>query len=109
MSSPNLDDFRARYEQHVRHVKSGDMKAAIADMVQANLATVFDGVQVPRAAVEKAEIVGVHADGDTLVGEAIYHLAAGPVGRRSIWENHDGQWLAVKLENFTADAPETTA
>ncbi|MFT4126557.1 MAG: hypothetical protein QM662_10030 [Gordonia sp. (in: high G+C Gram-positive bacteria)] len=100
MTARDLDDFRALYERHVSHVTAGDMRAAIADMVRENLATVFDGVAVPRTAVEKAEIVGVYADGETRVGETVYHLTDGVIGLRSMWEQHDDRWLAARLENF---------
>ncbi|ATD69375.1 MULTISPECIES: hypothetical protein [Gordonia] len=95
-----IDDFRARYTQHVGHVAAGDMKSAMAEMVQENLPTVFEGVDVPRGAIENHRIVGVRADGDRMIGEAVYAFDGREIGLRSIWERHDGTWLAAALENF---------
>ncbi|GAA4672743.1 hypothetical protein [Gordonia humi] len=100
MGDAELDEFRRIYERHVDHVRTGDMKAAIAEMVAANLPTVFDGVDVPREAVDSATIVGIRADGDLRIGETVYRLGDRSIGLRSIWELHDGQWLAARLENF---------
>ncbi|MET7773213.1 hypothetical protein [Nocardia sp. NPDC005366] len=98
----SAEDFREVYERHVGHVVSGDMKAALADMVQENLATVFDGVTVPRAAVDGFEIKDVRAEGDLGIGETVYATPDGVIGLRSIWELRDGQWKAARLENFPA-------
>lgn len=95
-----IDAFRERYERHVGHVAAGDMKSALAEMVPANLPTVFDGVDVPRGAIDGHRIVGVRADGDRMIGEAVYVCEGLEIGLRSIWENHDGTWLAAALENF---------
>ncbi|WP_068268924.1 hypothetical protein [Aldersonia kunmingensis] len=94
------EDFRALYERHVGYVVSGNMKAAIADMVQANLPTVFDGISVPRGAVNGFEIKDVRSEGDRQIGETVYDTPEGVIGLRSIWELHDGQWKAAVLENF---------
>ncbi|MCG7631280.1 MULTISPECIES: hypothetical protein [Gordonia] len=99
-----LDDFRVRYEHHVGHVVAGDMKAAVAEMIQENIPAVFDGVDVPRGAVDAHRIVGVRADGDRMVGETVYTTEGREIGLRSIWERRDGEWLAGALENF---APES--
>ena len=98
-----LDDFRNLYERHVGHVVAGDMKSAIAEMVQANLRTVFDGVDVPRTTVGRFEIRDVRAEGDLMVGETIYDVDDGRIGLRSIWEKHDGKWLAAALQNFAIE------
>lgn len=96
----DLEQFQQRYVRHVARVAAGDMKAALAEMVQANLPAVFDGVDVPRTAVHRFEILGVRADGDRMIGEAVYDVDDRRIGLRSIWENHDGTWLAAALENF---------
>lgn len=96
-----VQDFRELYEKHVGSVASGDMKAALADMVQENIPAVFDGVRVPRSAVASYEIKDVRPDGDRWIGEAVYVVAdAPPIGLRSIWQQHDGEWKAVALANF---------
>lgn len=100
MSEPDLDEFRRIYESHVEHVRVGDMKAAMAEMVRENLPAVFEGIDVPRSAVEHAEIVAVRADGDQWIGDCIYRVAGRSIGLRSIWERHDDHWLAARLENF---------
>ncbi|MFC8529891.1 hypothetical protein [Nocardia sp. NPDC057227] len=99
----SLEEFRVRYEAHVGKVAAGDTAGAIADMVQANLGTVFDGVTVPRGAVTGAEVRDVRAEGETRIGEAVYRTPEGPIGLRSIWENHDGVWLAAALQNFPVE------
>jgi hypothetical protein len=96
----DLEQFQKRYERHVANVAQGNMKAALAEMVQANLPAVFDGVDVPRADVHRFEIQGVRADGNLMIGETIYDVDDRRIGLRSIWENHDGEWLAARLENF---------
>jgi hypothetical protein len=95
-----MSDFRARYEGHVRHVLDGDLKAALSEMVQENIPQVFEGVTVPGGDVKGARIVDVRKDGDTWVGDCVYTTADGDIGLRSIWEEHDGVWLAARLENF---------
>ncbi|GLZ13191.1 hypothetical protein Acsp04_34260 [Actinomadura sp. NBRC 104425] len=96
-----LDDFRALYERHVGYVASGDVRAALADMVQENMPAVFEGVRVPaRGAVEGYEIRSVRAEGDRRIGETVYRTPDGPIGLRSIWELRDGEWKAAELENF---------
>ncbi|OUC80742.1 hypothetical protein [Gordonia lacunae] len=99
-----LDDFRARYEQHVGHVVEGDMKAAVAEMIQENIPAVFDGVDVPRGAVDAHRIVGVRADGDRMIGETVYTTEGREIGLRSIWERRDGNWFAGGLENFVPES-----
>jgi hypothetical protein len=101
----STEDFRARYERHVDHVRAGDTKAALADMVPENIPAVFDGVRVPGREVSAARIVEVRAEGDTRVGEAVYTTPGGVIGLRSIWELRDGVWLAAALENFPVEAP----
>jgi len=96
----DLEHFQQRYERHVAHVAAGDMKAALAEMVQANLPAVFDGVDVPRTAVHRYEIRGMRAEGNRMIGETIYEVDGRRIGLRSIWEEHGGQWLAAELENF---------
>ncbi|GAC68495.1 hypothetical protein [Gordonia soli] len=95
-----IDEFRARYESHVRRVVSGDMKAAVADMVPDAVPAVFEGVDVPRGAVDDFEIVGVRPDGDRMVGEAVYISAERSIGLRSYWVRYDDDWRAAALENF---------
>ncbi|MCF8601984.1 hypothetical protein L5I01_01630 [Gordonia sp. HY442] len=102
MTESDLDEFRRIYERHVEHVRSGDMKAAIADMVSENVPAVFDGVDVPRSAAQDAQIVGVRADGDRRIGESVYRMTDRSIGLRSIWESRGGRWLAADLENFEA-------
>ncbi|MCK8673015.1 hypothetical protein ACWDUD_09100 [Rhodococcus sp. NPDC003382] len=96
----SVEDFRALYEQHVGYVVAGNMKAALADMVQENIPQVFDGVDAPRAAAQGFEIRDVRAEGDLMVGETVYDMGDRSIGLRSIWELRDGRWLAAKLENF---------
>ncbi|WP_040801086.1 hypothetical protein [Nocardia higoensis] len=100
----SLEEFRARYEAHVNKVAAGDTAGALADMVPARLATVFDGVTVPRGAVTAVEVRDVRAEGATHIGEAVYTTPDAVIGLRSIWENHDGVWLAAALENFPVEA-----
>ena len=94
------EDFRTLYERHVGYVVSGDMKAAIADMVPENIPAVFEGVTVPREAVSGFEIKDVRLEGERQIGETIYDTGDGRIGLRSIWELRDGQWKAAALENF---------
>ncbi|GGL16828.1 hypothetical protein [Nocardia jinanensis] len=96
----SAEDFRALYERHVGCVVRGDMKAALADMVPENLPAVFEGVTVPRGAVNGYEIKAVRAEGDEQIGETVYDTAQGMIGLRSIWELRDGVWKAAALENF---------
>ncbi|MFV9428754.1 hypothetical protein ACNJ7K_09440 [Rhodococcus aetherivorans] len=98
-----VEDFRALYEQHVGHVASGDMKAALADMVRENIPQVFEGVDTPREAPKSYAIKNVRADGDLMIGETVYDMGDRSIGLRSIWELHDGRWLAARLENFSLD------
>ncbi|WP_067856149.1 hypothetical protein [Nocardia shimofusensis] len=99
----SLEEFRTRYEAHVHKVAAGDTAGALADMVPEKLATVFEGVTVPRGAVTAVRVRDVRADGDTRIGEAVYTTADSVIGLRSIWENHDGVWLAAALENFPVE------
>ena len=96
----SAEDFRTLYERHVGYVVSGNMKAAIADMVQENIPAVFDGVSVPRGAVNGFEIKDVRLEGDRQIGETVYDTPDGVIGLRSIWELRDGVWKAAALENF---------
>lgn len=96
----SVEDFRALYEQHVGYVHAGNMKAALADMVRENIPAVFEGVDNPREAPRGFEIKDVRAEGDLMIGETVYDMGDRFIGLRSIWELHDGRWLAAKLENF---------
>ncbi|GAA2454541.1 hypothetical protein GCM10010191_86880 [Actinomadura vinacea] len=98
-----MSDFRARYERHVQHVLKGDLKSALAEMVQENLPHVFDGVTVPGRTVHSLRIVDVRRDGEVWIGETVYVTPEGGIGLRSIWEEHDGVWLAARLENFPVE------
>lgn len=100
----SLEEFRALYERHVGHVVSGNVKAALADMVPENMPAVFDGVDFPKGQVDHADIKDVRADGDRRIGDAIYHTPSGLIGLRSIWERRDGEWKAAVLENFPVAA-----
>lgn len=102
-----IEQFRQLYERHVGYVVSGDVKAALSEMVQENLPTVFDGVDVPRANVQRFDIQDVRAEGEFMIGETIYDVGDRRIGLRSIWERHDGEWLAAKLQNFAV--PESTS
>ncbi len=99
-----VDEFRPLYERHVGYVVAGDMKAAIADMVQENLPTVFEGVEVPRSAVDGFTIKDVRADGDRMIGDTVYEVGGKLIGLRSIWERRGDTWLAAELENFPTEA-----
>jgi hypothetical protein len=99
----SVKGFRSLYEQHVGYVVSGNMKAAIADMVPGNLPQVFHGVDTPRSAVESFRIVDVRAEGDLMIGETVYEVSDRKIGLRSIWELHGGRWLAARLENFDVE------
>ena len=101
--------FRGVYEKHVAGVAAGDMPAVLADMVQANLPTVFEGVDVPRGGIDSYEIVDVRTDGDRMVGETVYRTDGRAIALRSIWDRHGDRWLAAELENFAlpASAPES--
>lgn len=96
----SAEDFRTLYERHVGYVVAGDMKAALADMVQENLPAVFEGVTVPRGAVNGFEIKSVRAEGEKQIGETVYDTPDGVIGLRSIWELRDSTWKAAALENF---------
>lgn len=97
----SVEKFRKLYEQHVTSVATGDIKAALADMVPENLPTVFDGVRVPRGRVASYEIKDVRRDGDRWIGETVYTVADGEaIGLRSIWEQHGADWKAAALANF---------
>ena len=98
----SVEDFRALYEQHVGYVVSGNMKAALGDMVRENIPQVFDGVDTPREATKGFEIKDVRAEGDLMIGETVYDMGDHSIGLRSIWERRDGRWLAARLENFPA-------
>ncbi|SEC10959.1 hypothetical protein SAMN04490240_1120 [Rhodococcus pyridinivorans] len=99
----SVEDFRSLYERHVGHIVSGNMKAALADMVPENLPQVFDGVDTPRAEVRSHRIADVRAEGDLMIGEAVYELDDRTIGLRSYWEQRDGRWLAGRLENFDVE------
>lgn len=101
----SLNEFRRIYERHIGYVAAGDTSAVLADMVQAKVPAVFDGVDLPRGKVCGHEIKDVRADGEFMVGETVYDVGDQVIGLRSIWENHDGRWLAAALENFPATAP----
>jgi hypothetical protein len=97
----SVPEFKVLYENHVKKVAAGDMKAALADMVQENIPAVFDGVRVPRGTVLSYEIKDARAEGVVRVGEAVYVTAdEGAIGLRSTWELHDGAWKAASLANF---------
>lgn len=97
----SVPEFRDLYVKHVESVAAGDMKAALADMVQANVPAVFEGVQVPRGKVLSYEIKDARAEGDLRIGEAVYVTAdEGAIGLRSTWELRDGAWKAASLGNF---------
>ena len=101
----SVDEFRTVYERHIGYVAVGDIAAVLADMVQENVPAVFEGVDAPRGAVRAHTIRDVRADGEHMVGETVYDVGDRLIGLRSIWENHDGRWLAAALENFSADEP----
>ena len=97
----SVPEFRDLYVKHVESVAAGDMRAALADMVQANIPAVFDGVTVPRGKVLSYEIKDARAEGDLRIGEAVYVTAdEGIIGLQSTWELHDGAWKAARLANF---------
>ncbi len=98
--SEEAADFRARYERHVQFVLEGDVRSALADMVQENLPRVFEGVTVPGKNVVSLRIADVRKEGGVWIGETVYTTTEGRIGLRSIWESHDGVWLAAALENF---------
>lgn len=98
----SVEDFRPLYERHVGYVVTGNMKAALGDMVRENIPQVFEGIDTPREAVKGHTIKDVRAEGDRMVGETVYDTGDRLIGLRSIWELHDGRWLAAALENFPA-------
>lgn len=98
------ETFQTIYREHVAMVVSGDLKGVMGDMDPAVVGTVFDGVIVPRGAVNAAEVISHAVDGDRAVGEAIYRTAEGSIGLRSGWRLADGRWLADHLENFDEGA-----
>ena len=99
----DLEDFTKTYETHVGYVAAGDVASAVGDMVAANVPAVFEGVDVPRGDVDGYEIRDTRADGARMIGEAVYSTEGRRIGLRSIWERHEGRWLAAELENFEAD------
>jgi hypothetical protein len=94
------EDFPALYDRHVRYVLTGDVEAALRDMVPARLPAVFKGVTVPRGQVDGLRVLAVRREGETWVGETVYDIPGGPIGLRSIWIQLDGEWKADALENF---------
>src|SRR4051794_18551783 len=95
------EQFRERYERHVGYVVAGDTQAALADMLPGVIPQVYAGVTVPRD-ITGHRIVAVYDKDGKWCGETVYETATGPVGVRSIWWCHDGEWLAAELENFPA-------
>ncbi|MGY0540187.1 hypothetical protein ACW14X_21920 [Nocardioides sp. YJ-D4] len=93
-------DFETIYRAHVDGVVAGDMKAVLADMAPGSVPAVFEGVQVPGAQVDGAEIRSAVVDGERGVGEAVYTTPDGTIGLRSGWGLVDGVWKADSLENF---------
>src|SRR3954451_16548020 len=91
--------FRKRYERHVGYVVAGDTQAAVADMLPGVIPAVYDGVTVPRGITGRS-IVAVYSKDGKWYGETVYETASGPVGLRSVWWPHDGDWFAAELENF---------
>ncbi|WP_207839748.1 hypothetical protein [Williamsia soli] len=97
----SVPEFTVLYENHVKSVAAGDMKAALADMVQENIPAVFDGVRVPRGRVLEYEIKDIRTEGDLRVGEVVYVTADdGTIGLRSTWELRGDAWKAAALANF---------
>lgn len=96
-------DFRELYERHTGYVLTGDVKAALADMVPSVVPAVFEGVVVPRGKVLSRTIVDVRKEGDRWVGDTVYQTPDGPIGLRSFWIRHEGAWRAVELENFPVE------
>ncbi|MER6969784.1 hypothetical protein ABT304_01880 [Nocardioides sp. NPDC000445] len=98
----STSDFEATYRRHVDGVVAGDMKAVLADMAPGSVPGVFEGVQVPGAQVDAAEIRSARVDGEGErgVGEAVYTTPDGTIGLRSGWGLVDGVWKADSLENF---------
>lgn len=93
-------DFEATYRRHVDGVVAGDMKAVLADMAPGSVPVVFNGVQVPGAQVDGAEIRSIVVDGERGVGEAVYATPDGAIGLRSGWGLVEGAWKADSLANF---------
>lgn len=102
MSTRDFDGFETTYRSHVEKVRAGDLKSVMTDMDPASLATVFDGVTVPREKVNFAEVLAVRLDGERGVGEAVYTTAEGRIGLRSGWAHDGSEWKADSLENFEA-------
>lgn len=99
----DLNGFEEVYRNHVSLVQAGDLKGVMADMDPASLATVFEGVNVPRGEVTSARVVGANLDGERAVGEAIYSTPDGDIALRSGWRHDGARWLADSLENFADD------
>ncbi|SDK65859.1 hypothetical protein SAMN05428985_105138 [Nocardioides sp. YR527] len=93
-------DFEATYRRHVDGVVAGDMKSVLADMAPGSVPSVFEGVRVPGAQVDAAEIRSARVDGERGIGEAVYTTPEGTIGLRSGWGLVDGAWKADSLENF---------
>lgn len=93
-------DFEATYRHHVDGVVAGDMKTVLADMAPGSVPGVFEGVRVPGAQVDNAEILSARVEGERGVGEAVYVTPDGVIGLRSGWAIVDGAWKADSLENF---------
>ena len=91
--------FRERYERHVGYVVAGDTAAAVADMLPGVMPAVYEGITVPRD-ITGSTIVAVYKKAGTWYGETVYETESGPVGLRSVWWSHEGDWLAAELENF---------
>lgn len=106
MTDTTLANFESVYRAHVDMVVSGDLKGVMADMDPAVLATVFDGVNVPRGQVDSADIVRISVQDQRAEGEAVYRTPDGVIGLRSGWRSADGRWLADRLDNFEPGAAE---
>ena len=98
--SATTSEFETTYRRHVDGVVAGDMKAVLADMAPGTVPAVFEGIEVPGADVDGAEIRSIRVDGERGVGEAVYATPDGTIGLRSGWGLVDGAWKADMLENF---------
>lgn len=98
-------DFETTYRRHVDGVVAGDLKAVLADMAPGSVPAVFEGVQVPGAAIDSAEVLSARVDGERGVGEAVYATPDGVIALRSGWALIDGAWKADTLENFDPASP----
>ncbi|GAB4009144.1 hypothetical protein [Nocardioides ultimimeridianus] len=96
----DLSGFEAVYRRHVDFVRTGDVKAVLADMDPAVVPAVFEGVRTPRAQVTATDIREIRLDDGRGIGRCVYTTEDGAIGLESAWRHDGTSWLADGLANF---------